>query len=153
MTEVRAMSSIEPTSSTSESTVVPRVSPSPRTAIEAANARFMAAFRSADPTALATCYTIDGQLLPANSDAVTGREAIARFWGGVLTSGIAEARLETAEVEARDDLAVEVGRYALTAADGGMLDNGKYVVVWHQDAGSWKMHRDIWTTNRPAPGA
>jgi uncharacterized protein (TIGR02246 family) len=153
MTEVRAMSTIEPASSTAESTVVPRVAPSPRDAIEAANARFMAAFGTADPAAIAACYTADAQLLPANSDLVSGKEAIARFWGGALASGIAGARLETAEVEARDDLAVEVGRYSLTAADGGMLDNGKYVVVWHQDAGSWKMHRDIWTTNRPAPGA
>jgi hypothetical protein len=40
----------------------------------------------------------------------------------------------------------------LSGADGGALDNGKYVVVWHRDAGTWKLHRDIWTTSQPAAG-
>jgi uncharacterized protein (TIGR02246 family) len=147
------MSSIEPTRGAPESTPAARSGPAPRDAVDAGNARFMAAFRAGDPAALAACYTPDAQLLPANSDVVSGTEAIARFWRGVMAMGVAEARLETAEVEAQGDLAVEVGRYALAGADGGTLDHGKYVVVWHRDGGAWKLHRDIWTTSRPAPGA
>lgn len=67
--------------------------------------------------------------------------------------GIADVRLETADVETAGNLAVEVGRYTLSGADGGMVDNGKYIVVWHHDGGSWKLHRDIWTTSRPAASA
>ena len=26
-------------------------------------------------------------------------------------------------------------------------DVGKYVVVWKNDAGTWKLHIDIWNTN------
>ena len=125
----------------------------PREAINVANAAFMAAFRASDAGAVADCYSKDGQLLPANSDVVSGAASIASFWGGAMKKGIAEVKLETVELEAAGDLAVEVGRYVLAGGDGGPVDNGKYVVVWHREGGSWKIHRDIWTTNRPAPGA
>ena len=141
------MSSFEPTTQTTASTS------SAREAITAANANFMAAFRAADAGAVADCYTNAAQLLPANSEPVVGRSAIESFWRAVMGMGIASAKLETQEVESQGDLAVEVGRYTLAGADGGALDSGKYVVVWHRDAGSWKLHRDIWTTSKPAPGA
>lgn len=120
--------------------------------IAAANARFMDAFRNADPAALAACYTPDAQLLPTNSDVVAGTDAIAGFWGSVLGLGVAAVRLETVEVEGNGDLAVEVGRYALATADGAEADRGKYVVVWHRAGGGWKLHRDIWNTSRPPQG-
>lgn len=122
----------------------------PREAIIAANANFMAVFRAADAGAVTDCYTNDAQLLPANSEPVSGRAAIESFWRNAMGRGIGSMKLETVEVEGQGDLAVEVGRYTLAGADGGVLDNGKYVVVWHRDAGTWKLHRDIWTTSQPA---
>lgn len=148
------MSSVQPTTPASESTRSSSLaSSSVRDGVAAANANFVAAFASGDSTAVAACYTADAQLLPANSDVVTGRDAIDRFWRGIIEKGIAEVRLETAEVESSGDLATEVGRYALAGADGGTIDLGKYVVVWHRDGGTWKIHRDIWTTSQPAPQA
>jgi uncharacterized protein (TIGR02246 family) len=150
------MSSFEPTPRTSDATRASSSSagaPAQREAIDVANAQFMSAFRAADAGACADCYTRDAQLLPANSEPVSGTDAIASFWGGAMRMGIADVKLETVELESQGDLAVEVGRYILAGADGGAIDNGKYVVVWHRDGGTWKLHRDIWTTNRPAPGA
>ena len=143
------MTSFETTTSTSQS---PSSGGGTRVAIEAANANFMAVFRASDAAAVADCYTSDAQLLPANSEPISGRDAIEGFWRSVMGMGIAGVKLDTVEIESQGDLAVEVGRYALTGADGGALDNGKYVVVWHRDAGTWKLHRDIWTTSKPAAG-
>ena len=146
------MSSFEPTVSGADAARLDAAHATPHREIAAANQRFMEAFRSADPAGIAACYTPDAQLLPANSDVVTGTDAIAQFWGAVLGMGIAGVRLETVEVEGRGDVAVEVGRYALTGADGAAIDNGKYVVVWHRTSDGWKLHRDIWTTSRPPQG-
>lgn len=122
--------------------------------IAAANLRFIAAFRAGDAAGMASCYTRDAQLLPAQSDVVSGTAAIAAFWKAAMGLGIADARLETAEVEAHGDTAIEVGRYALSGADGGQVDRGKYVVVWHREDGAWRIHRDIWTTSiAPQPSA
>ncbi len=127
----------------------PTTAADPRADIQAANRRFMEAFRRRDAAAIADLYTRDGQLLPANSDFVTGTDAIRAFWQGALDMGIEEVVLETAELKGHGDTAHEVGRYTLRAG-GEAADSGKYLVIWRQEGGSWKLHRDIWTTSRPA---
>ena len=71
-----------------------------RAEIEAAQEGFMTAFNQGDAAALAALYTTGGQLLPPQSDFVTGRDAIKTFWQGVMDMGIKEAKLETVEAEA-----------------------------------------------------
>lgn len=119
----------------------------PRTAIPAANRRFMDAFARQDATAIAALYTDDAQLLPTGSDVVEGRRSIESFWRGAFGLGLAEARLVTVEVDARGDTAVEVGRYTMYGGDGSSIDHGKYLVVWKEGAGEWRLHRDIWTSS------
>jgi len=63
--------------------------------------------------------------------------------------GITAATLETVEVEGHGQTAIEVGRYRLLAAGDAVADQGKYIVVWKNDNGTWKLHRDIWTTSQP----
>jgi uncharacterized protein (TIGR02246 family) len=121
-----------------------------RTQLGSANKEFMNAFKRGDATAMANLYTPEAQLLPANSDFVRGTAAIRAFWQGVIDLGLKDASLETIEAEAHGDTAIEVGRYRLLAAGGAVADSGKYVVVWKNDRGTWKLHRDIWTTSQPA---
>lgn len=121
-----------------------------RPGIEAANRQFMEAFGRGDASGVARLYTSSAQLLPAHGDFVVGTPAIQRFWQGAMDMGLKEAILETAELEAHGDTAHEVGRYTLKAAGGREADAGKYLVIWKLEGGTWKLHRDIWTTSRPA---
>lgn len=118
--------------------------------IEAANHRFMEAFKPGDAASAAQVYTSGAQLLPPHSDFVAGASAIQSFWQGVMDMGIREVILETLELEPHDDTAYEVGRFTLKTAGGELADAGKYLVIWKRDGGSWKIHRDIWTTSQPA---
>jgi uncharacterized protein (TIGR02246 family) len=122
-----------------------------RDAIAAANENFMAAVKKGDAAALATLYTENGQVLPPNSDFVTGKEAIQALWQAVMDMGIKAATLETVEVEGHGDTAIEVGKYTLHGEEGQQLDKGKYIVIWKQEEGQWKLHRDIFNTSLPAP--
>ena len=122
-------------------------------AIVAANGNFMEAFNSGDAAGVAAYYTTEGQLLPGNSDFVTGTQAIADFWQAVMDMGIKSAKLETIEVEGMGKMAYEVGKYQLFGEGGQMLDQGKYIVIWKQVEGVWKLHRDIWNTSMPAQKA
>jgi uncharacterized protein (TIGR02246 family) len=119
--------------------------------ISSANSQFMSAFKRGDAQAIANLYTSDAQLLPANSDFVTGTSDIRAFWQGAMEMGIEEVGLETLEVDAHGGTAIEVGRYRLIAAGGATADHGKYLVVWKNDGNAWKLRRDIWTTSQPAP--
>jgi ketosteroid isomerase-like protein len=66
--------------------------------------------------------------------------------------GIKAVMLETVEVEDYGHTAHEVGKYTIQGEGGQVTDTGKYVVIWKQEAGQWKLHRDIWNSSRPAPG-
>lgn len=118
-----------------------------RPAIEAANKKFEAAVARGDGPGTAALYTATGQLLPAQSDFVSGTPAIGQFWQTVFNSGIKGASLTTVEVEGHGNTAHEVGKYELRGADGKVLDHGKYVVIWKKEGPFWKLHRDIWTTS------
>ncbi|MGW8178319.1 MAG: YybH family protein [bacterium] len=118
--------------------------------IAAANDKFMENFKSGDAASLAALYTEDGQVLPPNSDFVTGHEAIQAFWQALMDMGIREAKLEILEVESHGDTAIEVSKFTLLGEGKQMLNEGKYIVVWKQDQGQWKMHRDIFNTSMPA---
>jgi uncharacterized protein (TIGR02246 family) len=123
-----------------------------RDAIAAAIEKFMAAFSRGDAAKCAALYTEQGQLLPPNSDVTAGKQAIQTFWQSAMHMGITAAKLETVEVEGHGNTATEVGTYILQGAGGQVLDTGKYLVIWKQEAGQWKLHRDIWNSSRPAAG-
>jgi uncharacterized protein (TIGR02246 family) len=118
-----------------------------RAAIESGNRRVMEAIQRRDAAGLAALYTAAGQVLPPGSDLVSGKEKIEAFWRGAMNLGIARAELETVELQPGGDHAVEVGRYTLLGEDGQTIDKGKYLVVWKQEGGGWKLHRDIWNSN------
>ncbi len=121
-----------------------------RTAIEAVDNAFMTMFGNGDAAGMAGLYTPDGQLLPPNSDFVTGQEAIQVFWQVILDMGLTGIRLETAELTDFGDTALEIGRYTLFAGDDNIADSGKYVVFWKNQDGEWKLHQDMWNTSAPA---
>ena len=121
--------------------------------IEAANAQLMAAFKRSDALGMANAYTADGQLLPPNSEPVRGTAAIRAFWQRVIDLGLSHVSLETVEVEVLGDTAIEIGRYSLFVSGDAVADRGKYLVVWRNEQGRWKLYRDIWSTSLPSMGS
>ena len=122
-------------------------------AIRSANQNFMDAFKRGDAAGVAALYTRGATLLPPDQPMMNGTDAIQTFWQGAMNMGIKEAKLETLEVEARDDLAYEVGGYELTMQSQGgegTKATGKYVVVWKNQDGRWRLHVDIWNSNPSA---
>jgi uncharacterized protein (TIGR02246 family) len=123
-----------------------------RAAIEEGNARFSEAFASGDTATIAALYTADGSVLPPNGAIAQGPEALAAFWSAVRAAGVASATLTTDDVfYAGGDVATEVDQVQLALADGTAADEAKYAVVWKQTDAGWRMHRDIWNSNPPAP--
>jgi ketosteroid isomerase-like protein len=120
-----------------------------RAGIEAANTQFSAAVARADGAALAALYSTDGQVMPAGSAPIRGTEAIQKFWQGALDSGVASVGLKTIDVFGRGPTATEVGEYELRDKAGAVLDRGKYIVVWRHIDGTWKLLRDMFSTNVP----
>ena len=122
-----------------------------RETIVAANNQILGVFNTGNAANfVARAYTKDAQLLPPNSDFVNGSEALEGFWQALLDMGIRGVKLETIEVEGAGDTAFDVGKYTLLGDAGKVLDKGKYVVIWKQEDGQWKWHRDIFNSSLPA---
>jgi uncharacterized protein (TIGR02246 family) len=115
--------------------------------VRASNDLFCDALKRGAPEEMAEMYTPDGQLMPPGGDFVRGHEAIEDFWRGVLDTGVEGLKLHSVELEVLADTAVEAGRYDLLGPGGTRLDEGKYLVVWKEVRGTWKLHRDIWNSN------
>jgi uncharacterized protein (TIGR02246 family) len=108
----------------------------------------MEAVRRGDAAGMAAVYTEQGRIFPPNGDTRTGREAIREFWQEILDLGVAEVKLETVEFEPAGESGWESGRATIKGGDGSVIDELKYVVVWQQENGDWKWHRDIWNSSR-----
>ncbi len=119
-------------------------------AIQSNNRAFESAFARGDAAGLAAAYTSGAKALPPNGQSVAGRSAIQQFWQGVINMGVKKVTLETKELEQAGDTAYEVGQAVLYSADAKVIDTAKYIVVWKQDDGQWKWHRDIWNSNNAA---
>jgi ketosteroid isomerase-like protein len=119
-------------------------------AISAANENFMTVFKKGDAAGMAVLYTGNAQVLPPNKDFVTGRQAIQALLQGWMDRGVKAFKLETVEAEGYGDTASEVGRYILEGEGGQVLGQGKYIVIWKQEEGQWKLHRDIFNSSMPA---
>ncbi len=121
-----------------------------RAQIEAANRGFEAAFAKGDAAGVAACYSPDAQLLPPGSPMVSGNAAVQAYWDGAMKSGLKGVKLNTVEAVQHGDTAIEVGTADVTGADGGRLDDAKYIVIWKRVDGKWKLHRDIWNSSLAA---
>jgi uncharacterized protein (TIGR02246 family) len=117
--------------------------------IDKLNADFMAAFNKGDMVAIGQMYTEDAYLLPSGGPMVKGRAAIQTFWTNAA-EGIGDFKLTTLDVKPLgSDAAREIGTFTLkTKGDKPQEVAGKYVVVWENTGGQWKLATDIWNADK-----
>ena len=64
--------------------------------------------------------------------------------------GIKDFTFSTTDITGDDKFLIETGNYEMKDAKGTLVDKGKYVVIWEQRNGEWKLYRDIGNTSLPA---
>jgi len=122
----------------------------PRAQILAAQQLFLRLFAQNDVAGLASCYTEDAQMLVAHMAPILGRAAIQSVFKFTALPGH-RLEFQTHELEVTGATALELGSYVRRRADGSTFDRGKYMVVWKQVGGEWKLHRDMFSTSMKAP--
>ena len=104
---------------------------------------FTAAYNAGDAAAIATFYTEDAALLPPQSAAVLGRDAITKHYADAFQGGVTDLRLDIKEIRAHGpSSAVEIGETAV--AFNGQTVLGRYLHVWVLQDGAWLLSRDIY---------
>jgi uncharacterized protein (TIGR02246 family) len=118
--------------------------------IDAANAKFVAAFNKGDAAGVARFYTEQATVLPPGAPMAEGRAAIQSFWQGALQAGYKNMSLKALRVDQFGNAAREIGQFTLDAPNPQQQIThveGKYVVLWRRIGGSWKLDTDIWNAN------
>ena len=101
-----------------------------------------------DFAALDRVYTSSARILPPGAPMISGREPIRAFWKEAAAALQVKAlRLVTLEANRQGDVIVEIGRAEVDTASGPNALALKYVVIWRQEAGTWRWHIDIWNAD------
>ncbi len=119
--------------------------------IDAANAKWVAAFNKGDAAGVAQLYTEQATALPPGAPMAKGRDAIQTFWQGAIQSGLKNISFKTIQVDQYRSAAREIGQFsadALNPQKQTVHVEGKYVVLWRRIGGSWKLDTDIWNMNQ-----
>lgn len=115
--------------------------------IEAANIAFMDALKKNDSVAFANLYTRDAKIMAPNMPPAMGTDKIRGFAHQMGKMGIVDIRLKTVDVWGCSDALTEEGSWTLHDDKGVETDHGKYIVLWKQEEGKWKLFRDCWNSD------
>lgn len=125
-------------------------------AIAEQNRLWIEAVEAGDADFIADLHTEDGRLMAPNAPAAEGREAVRSAWEEILAMPGLSLSFEATEIVVSDDgsMAYDVGTYDLSFEDpeapGGQVeDEGKYLVVWENVDGEWKVAADMFNSDMP----
>ena len=118
-------------------------------AILDAGRQFSAAYVRGDVAALTALYTADAVIFPERSDAITGQEAIKRYWTPREGGRVTRHQLTPTRVVIDGKHAYDHGTYEIAGERDGKAwgpSRGKYLVVWRQEPAGWRMQLDMWNS-------
>jgi ketosteroid isomerase-like protein len=122
-----------------------------RPAMESANAKFLAAFNTPNPSAFLPLYTKDSVLFFQGSPPVMGPEAIKQFWESRIKLGVRDHTFDIVEAGADGKYAFQVTKTTVQLVrDSGekTLIAGNTVRIFEkQSDGTWKTKIHMY--NRP----
>ncbi len=112
--------------------------------------QFSAAFMRGDAAAMADIYTRDGVIFPEQSERITGREGIQRYFTLPPGRRITRHVLTPSRIVVDGQHAYDYGTYEISGERDGTAwgpVRGKYVVVWRRHENTWRMQLDIWNSS------
>jgi ketosteroid isomerase-like protein len=92
-------------------------------------------------------YCKDAEVYAPGLPAVKGREAIRSFFFQGGEGGETVIELPTGNFYGSEELVVEESTYNFPDGKGGSTDKGKFIAIWKQEDGKWKLYREIWNTD------
>jgi ketosteroid isomerase-like protein len=123
-----------------------------RPAMETANAQFLAAFNTPNPSAFLPLYTKDSVLYFQGAAPVAGPEAIKRFWESRIKLGVRDHTFDIVETGADGKYAFQVSKTTVQLVrDSGektLIDGHSVRIFEKQSDGTWKTKVHMW--NRPS---
>lgn len=140
-----------PTPATSRADRLPFDLDATRRLITQQNARFTAAHVAGDLATIDSMFAPDAKSFPPGANAVSGLPALHAFTVEYLKAGVTEFREQTTDFYGNAEYVVDAGTYVVTYGPAHATERGKYLNVWTQVNGNWKIKANMWNTDAPDP--
>src|SRR5215510_13589916 len=116
-------------------------------AIRQASTTLESAFNAKDVDKILGLYTENSVFMPPNKPLLRGRASLKGFYDGLLAGGSKDLKITSADVSGHGPLAYESGSY--TMMNGTVPDRGKYLFVFRNMAGNWRIEYTSWSSDLP----
>ena len=105
--------------------------------------QFTQFIKNNEPRELAeTLYTNDAKFYPPNGGMVEGTEGVTKAFEGLIAAGLV-IEPEPQEVEIFGNHAYEYGIGTVYNQSGEKIREERYVCIWKNVGGTWKIYRDL----------
>eukprot|EP01084_Bolivina_argentea_P145385 254829_1 len=115
-----------------------------------ANKNLIDCYAKQDWDGMAKCYTKKCCVLPDQSIEMFGAESVKALFSSVCNEmGIKKIALKSEDTYSMgEDKAFERGSYNFYNDKGEVMDEGKYIVFWLKEDGQFKLHSDMFSSNK-----
>ncbi|WP_104666560.1 YybH family protein [Ensifer adhaerens] len=121
--------------------------------IETTIKAYETALNANDIDAILDLYGADPIFMPQHAPALIGRDAVRTGYAQVFDTIKLQIRFDVHELEVAGDWAwvrtSSAGRTRILAADVTIEEGNNELFVFRREAGAWKIHRYLFSTNRP----
>ena len=116
------------------------------------NESYSERFMTGDTAFYNSRYCKNAEVYSPGMPAVKGLDSIISFFYQGGSNKEAKIELPLGNIYGNEELVVEEGTYNFPDGKGGSVDKGKFIALWKQEEGTWKLFREIWNTdNAPQP--
>jgi ketosteroid isomerase-like protein len=114
--------------------------------IDSSNINYAERFVQKDSIWWASKYCKDACTLAPNQVAVCGIDSIKKyFYTGVVDTSF-KMIIKATTIYGSEAIVVEEGVYDFPTRNGS-LDKGKFIAIWKQEDGKWKLFKEIWNSD------
>lgn len=121
--------------------------------IESTIKAYEVALNSNDIDTVLGLYSSNPVFMPQHAPALVGRDAVRAGYDHVFATIKLDIRFDIHEVEVAGDWAwartSSAGRTQILAADLTIEEGNNELFLFHREDGAWKIHRYLFSTNRP----
>lgn len=121
--------------------------------IDSLNKIYGQRFTNNDTAFYNALYCKDAVIMPEQMPSIAGRDSIRHFNYNDGKNKDFKIAITATNIYGSPEAVIEEGFYTFPGDDGVIYDKGKFITIWKQEDGKWKLFREIWSTDNPPPPA
>jgi ketosteroid isomerase-like protein len=117
--------------------------------IDEMNKTYLRQFTSSDTALYNDKYCADAAVFAPEAPPVRGRDSIRAYYYNNGQNEEITIVIKADTLYGSPQLVAEEGTYDFPDGKGGSFDKGKFIALWKEEGGKWKLFRETWNTNNP----